>query len=120
MVFRAWFALSRGGGLTNSAGEQTHGAYGFLRNLIATIREYSPTHIVVTFDTRAPTFRDELFDEYKGASPADRSGATQTDSDGRECLGRDENSGFSPSTASRLTMWSEPSSRKLSPPGSDR
>lgn len=69
MVFRAWFALSRGGGLTNSAGEQTHGAYGFLRNLIATIREYSPTHIAVTFDTRAPTFRDELFDEYKAQRP---------------------------------------------------
>ena len=69
MVFRAWFALSRGGGLTNSAGEQTHGAYGFLRNLIATIREYSPTHIAVTFDTRAPTFRDALFDEYKAQRP---------------------------------------------------
>ena len=69
MVFRAWFALSRGGGLTNSAGQQTHGAYGFLRNLIATIREYSPTHIAVTFDTRAPTFRDELFDEYKAQRP---------------------------------------------------
>ena len=69
MVFRAWFALSRGGGLTNSAGEQTHGAYGFLRNLIATIREYSPTHIAVTFDTRKPTFRDELFDEYKAQRP---------------------------------------------------
>ena len=69
MVFRAWFALSRGGGLTNSAGQQTHGAYGFLRNLIATIREYGPTHIAVTFDTRAPTFRDELFDEYKAQRP---------------------------------------------------
>ncbi len=69
MVFRAWFALSRGGGLTNSAGEQTHGAYGFIRNLIATIREYSPTHIAVTFDTRKPTFRDELFDEYKAQRP---------------------------------------------------
>lgn len=69
MVFRAWFALSRGGGLTNSEGQQTHGAYGFLRNLIATIREYSPTHIAVTFDTRAPTFRDELFDEYKAQRP---------------------------------------------------
>ena len=68
MVFRAWFALS-GGGLTNSAGQQTHGAYGFLRNLIATIREYNPTHIAVTFDTRAPTFRDELFDEYKAQRP---------------------------------------------------
>ncbi len=69
MVFRAWFALSRGGGLTNSTGQQTHGAYGFIRNLIATIREYSPTHIAVTFDTRAPTFRDELFDEYKAQRP---------------------------------------------------
>ncbi len=69
MVFRAWFALSRGGGLTNRDGKQTHGAYGFLRNLIATIREYGPTHIAVTFDTRGPTFRDELFDEYKAQRP---------------------------------------------------
>ncbi len=69
MVFRAWFALSRTGGLTNKEGKQTHGAYGFLRNLIATIREYKPTHIAVTFDTRAPTFRDELFDEYKAQRP---------------------------------------------------
>ena len=40
-----------------------------MRNLIATIREYSPTHIAVTFDTRAPTFRDELFNEYKAQRP---------------------------------------------------
>ena len=69
MVFRAWFALSRSGGLTNNEGKQTHGAYGFIRNLIATIREYKPTHIAVTFDTRAPTFRDELFEEYKAQRP---------------------------------------------------
>ncbi len=69
MVFRAWFALSRGGGLTNAEGEQTHGAYGFIRNLIASLRDHRPTHLAVTFDTRAPTFRDELFDEYKAHRP---------------------------------------------------
>ena len=67
MVFRAWFAIpSR---LTSGSGVDTRGAYGFLTTLIRTIRDHKPTHIAVTFDTRAPTFRDELFDEYKAHRP---------------------------------------------------
>ena len=67
MVFRAWFAIpSR---LTSGTGVDTRGAYGFLTTLIRTLREHKPTHVAVTFDTRAPTFRDELFDQYKAQRP---------------------------------------------------
>ena len=67
MVFRAWFAIpSR---LTSGSGTDTRGAYGFLTTLIRTLREHKPTHVAVTFDTRAPTFRDELFDQYKAQRP---------------------------------------------------
>ena len=67
MVFRAWFAIpSR---LTSDEGKDTRGAYGFLTTLIRTIRKHKPTHIAVTFDTRGPTFRDELFKEYKAQRP---------------------------------------------------
>lgn len=67
MVFRAWFAIpSR---LTSGEGKDTRGAYGFLTTLIRTIRDHKPTHIAVTFDTRGPTFRDELFKEYKAQRP---------------------------------------------------
>ena len=67
MVFRAWFAIpSR---LTSGSGTDTRGAYGFLTTLIRTLRDHKPTHVAVTFDTRAPTFRDELFDQYKAQRP---------------------------------------------------
>ena len=67
MVFRAWFAIpSR---LTSGSGVDTRGAYGFLTTLIRTLRDHQPTHVAVTFDTRAPTFRDELFDQYKAQRP---------------------------------------------------
>ncbi len=67
MVFRAWFAIPER--LTSASGVETRGAYGFLTTLIRTIRDHKPTHIAITFDTRAPTFRDELFDEYKAQRP---------------------------------------------------
>ena len=67
MVFRAWFAIPER--LTTSTGKDTRGAYGFLATLMRTIRERKPTHLAITFDTRAPTFRDELFDEYKAHRP---------------------------------------------------
>ena len=67
MVFRAWFAIPER--LTTSTGKDTRGAYGFLTTFLRVIREHSPSHIAVTFDTKAPTFRDEMFPEYKAHRP---------------------------------------------------
>ena len=67
MVFRAWFSIPER--LSTAAGVDTRGAYGFLNTFLRVIRRYSPTHVALTFDTRAPTFRDELFPEYKAQRP---------------------------------------------------
>ncbi len=67
MVFRAWYAIPER--LTTSTGKDTRGAYGFLTTFLRVIREHSPSHIAVTFDTKAPTFRDEIFPEYKAHRP---------------------------------------------------
>lgn len=67
MVFRAWFAIPER--LSTSSGQDTRGAYGWLTTFLRTLRERKPTHVVLTFDTSAPTFRDELFDQYKKQRP---------------------------------------------------
>lgn len=39
--------------------------FGFTNTLLEVIQKQKPTHIGVAFDTSAPTFRDEIFTEYK-------------------------------------------------------
>lgn len=52
--------------LTNSSGLHTNAIYGFLNILFKIIDEEQPTHLVVAFDVKQPTFRHELFSAYKG------------------------------------------------------
>ena len=63
IVFRAWFAMRDH--LITLSGQNTTGASGFMTMFLKTIREQKPTHIAVTFDTKAPTFRKEMFPAYK-------------------------------------------------------
>ncbi|MGN1206536.1 MAG: DNA polymerase I, partial [Eubacterium sp.] len=44
----------------------TNAIYGFLNILLKILDEENPTHLLVAFDVKAPTFRHEMFDEYKG------------------------------------------------------
>ena len=66
MVFRAWFSIPE---RLNSNKIDTRGAFGFINTLIKSIRENNITHIAVCFDTKAATFRDEIFPEYKAQRP---------------------------------------------------
>lgn len=52
--------------LTNSAGLHTNAVYGFLNIMFKFIEEEKPTNIAVAFDVKKPTFRHEIFSEYKG------------------------------------------------------
>lgn len=61
-VFRAFYALPP---LSNSKGMPTGALLGFSRILIKLLRENKPDLAAVCFDTPEPTFRDELFAEYK-------------------------------------------------------
>ena len=50
---------------TTKAGLPTNGVFGFVKLILKIISERKPTHFVVAFDLRAPTFRHELYKDYK-------------------------------------------------------
>ncbi|MCQ2080014.1 MAG: DNA polymerase I [Lachnospiraceae bacterium] len=52
--------------LTNQEGLHTNAIYGFLNILFKIVDEENPTHLVVAFDVKAPTFRHKMYAEYKG------------------------------------------------------
>lgn len=60
---RAFFGLPD---LTNSKGLHTNAVYGFLNILFKILEEEKPEFLAVAFDVKAPTFRHEMFDGYKG------------------------------------------------------
>ncbi len=73
LVYRAHFAfITRP--LINSKGLNTSAISGFTRVLLDIIKKQKPTHIAVSFDLKGPTFRHEMFSEYKAnrdAQPED-------------------------------------------------
>ena len=52
--------------LTNSEGLHTNAVYGFLNIMFKILEEEKPEYLTVAFDVHAPTFRHELYEEYKG------------------------------------------------------
>lgn len=52
--------------LTNGKGVFTGAVYGFLTILFRFLKEEKPDYLMVAFDIKAPTFRHELYPEYKG------------------------------------------------------
>ena len=73
LIFRAYYAFISNP-MTNSRGLPTSTVFGFTLALDEILRKEDPTHIAVVFDTPGPTFRHELFPEYKAnrdATPED-------------------------------------------------
>ena len=67
LIHRAYHALPP---LTVSkTGEMVSAVYGFALMLLKVINELKPTHYAIAFDKAAPTFRHELFPEYKAQRP---------------------------------------------------
>ena len=56
--------------LSNSAGLHTNAVYGFLNILFKILEEEQPDYLAVAFDVHAPTFRHEIYKEYKGTRKA--------------------------------------------------
>jgi DNA polymerase-1 len=52
--------------LTNSSGLHTNAIYGFLNIMFKILAEENPQYLTVAFDVKAPTFRHEMYSEYKG------------------------------------------------------
>jgi len=68
LVHRAFHALPP---LTQpKTGELVNAVYGFASTLLKVFADFEPTHWAVAFDRPTPTFRHEMFEEYKAQRPA--------------------------------------------------
>lgn len=63
LINRAFYAVPP---LTDKKGHHTNAIYGFANILFKAIKEYEPTHFSVAFDLKAPTFRHQMYKDYKG------------------------------------------------------
>jgi DNA polymerase I len=69
LAYRSYFAfISRP--LTNARGENTSAVFGFTNALLQFLDTHKPQYACVCFDTAAPTFRHEMFTEYKATREA--------------------------------------------------
>jgi DNA polymerase-1 len=73
LIFRAYYAFISNP-MKNSKGMPTSTVFGFTLALEEVLRKEAPTHIAVVFDPPGPTFRHNMFPEYKAnrdATPED-------------------------------------------------
>ncbi|MBI3097346.1 MAG: DNA polymerase I [Planctomycetes bacterium] len=61
-IFRAFYAVPH---LSNPQGFPTNAIFGFINMLLKVIREQKPDYCAVVFDPHGPTFRDEIYPQYK-------------------------------------------------------
>ncbi|MCG8567367.1 MAG: DNA polymerase I [Desulfobacterales bacterium] len=65
-LYRAFHAIRS---LATAAGHPTNATFGFTRILLKLLKEKAPTHAAVLFDVKGPTFRHEMYKEYKANRP---------------------------------------------------
>ncbi len=61
ILHRAYHAMPR----FEVSGKLVNAIYGFISILFSAIEKHEPEYLAVAFDVKGPTFRDELFKEYK-------------------------------------------------------
>ncbi|MBQ9546827.1 MAG: DNA polymerase I [Bacteroidales bacterium] len=64
LVYRSYYALNHNPRL-NSKGMNTSAVLGFATTLYDLMRQQNPSHIAVAFDLPKPTFRHEMYEQYK-------------------------------------------------------
>ena len=62
LIHRCYHALPP---WTNTKGESTHALYGLSSILLKILRDHQPDYVAAAFDRSEPTFRDEMYKEYK-------------------------------------------------------
>lgn len=67
IMYRAFHAIPPT--FTSSKGMPTNAVYGFTQSLRKILHDYSPHYIGIAFDVKGPSFRHELFTEYKAERP---------------------------------------------------
>jgi DNA polymerase I len=64
LIYRSFYAFIKNPRY-NSKGLNTSAIFGFVNTLDAVIRTENPSHIAVVFDPPTPTFRHDIYDNYK-------------------------------------------------------
>ncbi len=67
-LFRAYHSMSQTG-FSNSAGQPTGAIYGVINMLRSLCKQYDSQRIVVIFDAKGKTFRNDIYSEYKANRP---------------------------------------------------
>ena len=60
--YRAYFAV---GALSTSRGLPTNAIFGFSNMLLKLIKDFKPEFLAIAFDTPKPTFRNQIYQDYK-------------------------------------------------------
>ena len=64
LIYRAYYAFIRTPRI-NSKGQNTSAIFGFVNVMLEILNNEKPDHLAVVFDPHGPTFRKEIFTEYK-------------------------------------------------------
>jgi DNA polymerase-1 len=64
LLYRSYFAFIRNP-LTTPKGENVSAIFGFLNSLLKIIKDHQPDFLCLVFDTKEPTFRHEIYPDYK-------------------------------------------------------
>ena len=67
LIHRAFHAIPH---LTNSAGIPTNAVYGFASMILNLLLKMHPQYMVMTYDLKGKTFRDDIYTEYKATRSA--------------------------------------------------
>ncbi len=65
-IYRAYHAIRN---LSNSKGLPTNAAFGFTKMILKLMQDKQPEYAVIFFDAKGPTFRHEMYPDYKANRP---------------------------------------------------
>ena len=66
LIHQLFHAISE---LTSPDGRPVNAVYGFVRDMIHLLKTYQPSYLICAFDAKEPSFRKELYADYKAHRP---------------------------------------------------
>ena len=64
LIYRAYYAFINRP-LVNKNGQNISAVFGFFRNFHRILQDYKPNYVVAALDSLTPTFRHQMYEEYK-------------------------------------------------------